>query len=171
MSVTGRFPKSSAGEGSLLNRSTACFVFISSNMQSHGRTKSWKPSTVEIESKAWKYLGYQSFSKFVASDNDFFTLRRFGALTARVLLGLQDQLSQLEEKLDVLEKQHRRGDIFDIHNGSFRQDTLAERKKLISEAQEILVKYSQSPHPSQSTLPYLNKLNRRQMNLFSNILS
>lgn len=111
--------------------------------QSYGHPSSLEPSENEISSKPWKYLGYQAFSKFVASDNDFFILRRFGALTARVLLGLQDQLSQVEENLDALENQLRRRDVPDTHNGSFRQEGQQERKKLVSDAQGLLMKYSQ----------------------------
>lgn len=44
----------------------------------------------------WKYIGYRGFCKFVASDDDFFVLRRFSTLSSRVLLALQDELSELE---------------------------------------------------------------------------
>ena len=50
---------------------------------------SWEPSQTEIDQKPWKYVGYQSFSRFVASDNDFFILRRFGALSVQIILALQ----------------------------------------------------------------------------------
>ena len=94
--------------------------------------------------KPWKYSGYQSFSAFVASNNDFFVLRRFGDLSARVLLGLQDQLSCLEEGLGVLEKRVREKDAPDIHNGSFRQETQEERQALVCRAKLLLREYSQS---------------------------
>lgn len=98
----------------------------------------------DIEKKPWKYLGYQSFSTFVASDNDFFILRKFGALSARVLLALQDQLSELEEKLEALERSARDINTPDVHNGSFRHETCRERAALICNAQRCLQKYSQS---------------------------
>ena len=63
---------------------------LSNSMQSHD--SAWEPSQADIDRKPWKYTGYQSFSAFVASDNDFFVSRKFAALSARVLLGLQDQL-------------------------------------------------------------------------------
>lgn len=111
-------------------------------MQSH--TRPWEPSQADIDAKAWKYLGYQSFSAFVASDNDFFVLRRFGALSARVLLALQDELSRLEEQLEALEMRVREKDAPDIHNGSFRQETQDDRQALVREAQRLLREYSQS---------------------------
>lgn len=101
-------------------------------------------SQADIDGKPWKYLGYQSFSAFVASDDDFFVLRRFGALSARVLLGLQDELSRLEEDLETLERRVREKDAPDIHNGSFRQETQEDRQALVCQAQRLLRDYSQS---------------------------
>ena len=111
-------------------------------MQSH--TQAWEPSQADVDAKAWKYLGYQSFSAFVASDNEFFVLRKFGALSARVLLALQDELSRLEEQLEALEMRVREKDAPDIHNGSFRQETQENRKALVGQAQRLLREYSQS---------------------------
>ena len=103
---------------------------------------SWEPSKIEIDQKPWKYLGYQSFSKFVASDNDFFILRRFGALSVQVILALQDELSCLERDLEVIEKRQREEDAPDVHNGSFREETQDDRKKLLLDARTLLREYS-----------------------------
>ena len=113
---------------------------ISSELQD--RPAAWEPSQEDIDQKAWKYAGYRSFCEFVSSDEDFFVLRRFGALSARVLLELQDQLARLEERLEATEQQLRQRDVPDIHNGSFRQETQAQRKEIISEAQHVLREYS-----------------------------
>ncbi len=102
----------------------------------------WKPTREDVERKAWKYLGYQSFANFVASDHDFFVLRRFGALSARVLLGLQDELSCLEGQLDVVESRLRQRDGPQVHNGTFRHETQEERKQLVSHAYHLLSDYS-----------------------------
>ena len=104
----------------------------------------WKPSQTDIDEKPWKYIGYRYFASFVASDNDFFVLRRFSALSARVLLGLQDQLSRLEDNLEVLEERAREKAAPDVHNGSFRQETQEDREDLICQAQRLLREYSQS---------------------------
>ncbi|KAF6217660.1 hypothetical protein HO133_006762 [Letharia lupina] len=110
-------------------------------MQSHD--SAWEPSQADIDRKPWKYTGYQSFSAFVASDNDFFVLRKFGALSARVLLGLQDQLSRLEQDLEALEKTAREKDAPDVHNGSFRQETRKDRQALVGQAQPLLREYNE----------------------------
>ena len=65
-------------------------------------------------------------------------------MSARVLLGLQDQLSRLEENLEVLEGRAREKVAPDVHNGSFRQETQEDREDLICQAQRLLREYSQS---------------------------
>ena len=117
---------------------------ISSELQD--RPAPWEPSQEDVDRKAWKYAGYRSFCEFVSSDEDFFVLRRFGTLSARVLLHLQDQLAQLEEKLEATEQQLRQKNAPDVHNGSFRQDTRVQRKEIISEAQHVLREYSKRPN-------------------------
>ncbi|KAG8531369.1 uncharacterized protein KY384_002998 [Bacidia gigantensis] len=102
---------------------------------------SLKLAQEEIDLKPWKYTGYQSLSRFLASDNDFFILRRFGTLTVRVLLRLQDQLVQLEERLAVIEHKLHRKEAPDVHNGTFREDTQLERTQVIDEAQGLLKEY------------------------------
>ena len=104
----------------------------------------WQPSQKDIDEKPWKYAGYQSFSTFIASDNDFLVFRRFGTLSARVLLSLQDQLSCLEEDLEACERRVRGKDVPDIHNGSFRQESQKDRQELVCRAQRLLQEYSQS---------------------------
>ncbi|KAK0514330.1 hypothetical protein JMJ35_002947 [Cladonia borealis] len=101
----------------------------------------WEPSQVEVGSKPWKYAGYRLFCEFVSSDEDFFVLRRFGALSARVLLNLQDQLARLEEELEAIEQKLRQRDK-NVHNGSFRGETDEKRKNIITEAQHVLREYN-----------------------------
>ena len=113
---------------------------ISSELQD--RSVPWEPSQYDVDQKAWKYVGYRSFCEFVSSDEDFFVLRRFGSLSARVLLDLQDQLARLEGELEDIEQQLRQRDAPDVHNGSFRQDSQTRRKEIISEAQRVLREYS-----------------------------
>jgi hypothetical protein len=95
----------------------------------------------EIEKKPWKYIGYKGYSDFIASENDFYILRRFASLNARVALSLQDQISVLEERLDDLDKHCSRRDAEDLHNGSFRDDR-EERTALVEVIYEKLTKYS-----------------------------
>ncbi|KAI1101273.1 hypothetical protein F4804DRAFT_347756 [Jackrogersella minutella] len=48
--------------------------------------------------------GYPHLGAFLALDQDFLIFRRFGYLQARVLLNMQDQLREYEEKLHSLEE-------------------------------------------------------------------
>jgi hypothetical protein len=103
-------------------------------------------SLKEEKEKPWKYIGYKVFSRWVASDPSFFVLRRFGTLNARVALSLQDEIAQLEEKLDFMDKAYSSREIPDFHNGTFRNDLFNEeddRKVLIRDVlPDKLAKYS-----------------------------
>lgn len=94
----------------------------------------------------WKYVGYRILSRWLASDDAFFMVRRFGALNARVALSMQDEIVQLEEQLDTIDRALSRPDVDkSINNGSFRHDVSKERVKLVKETiPEALTKYSQS---------------------------
>jgi hypothetical protein len=71
----------------------------------------------EADQKPWKFIGYKGYSEFIASDNDFFILRRFGPASARVALRLQDKVAVLVEQLRDLDKQYSLREADDIHNG------------------------------------------------------
>src|SRR5262245_28352186 len=74
-------------------------------MDSPHRTSSAESVSVKEEKeKPWKYIGYKVFSRWIASDPAFFVVRRFATLNARVALSLQDEIVQLEEKLDYMDK-------------------------------------------------------------------
>jgi hypothetical protein len=89
------------------------------------------PVTAEdFSKKPWRFIGYPGFSKWMASDDDFFMLRRFDALAARVLLSLQWDLTKLETELNLLDYQGSHLVGKDIHNGSFQLLDDARRKKL-----------------------------------------
>ncbi|KAI5358521.1 hypothetical protein Slin15195_G109690 [Septoria linicola] len=76
----------------------------------------------EVNEKPWKYIGYRTFSRLISAADDLFILRRFGTLTARALLALQDEIVVLEEMLEQLETAVSRRDAPDAHNGSFREE-------------------------------------------------
>lgn len=73
-------------------------------------------------------------STWMASDDDFFVLRRFGKLGARTALYLQDQVVYLEEQLNNLDRICEDRSQPDQDNGTFRQDR-QDRKQIM----EILV--------------------------------
>jgi hypothetical protein len=115
-----------------------------------GRSASPRPSSVSsavtkehLNAKPWRYLGYRGFSTFVASDDDFFILRRFGTLHARVLLALQDRITVLESNLRAIDEDASRHDD-DYNNGTFREDRFQDRVLIIDEIQKQLGQYSES---------------------------
>jgi hypothetical protein len=89
----------------------------------------------------WKYYGYKAFSEWSASDNDFFAIRRFGALNTRVILKWQDDICQLEEKLAKIDEENSQVDENRVNNGSFRKDKKG-RNKLLEECFTKLKEYS-----------------------------
>jgi hypothetical protein len=98
----------------------------------------------DMERWPWKHAGYRVFSRWVASDPAFFIVRRFGALNARVILCLQDEIAELEEKLNEFDDEYKaREKPNDTNNGSFRRDPCGDRKELVKVTlHEKLLKYS-----------------------------
>ena len=66
----------------------------------------------------------------MASDEDFFVLRRFGTVGARVALYLQDRVVELEEKLYIIDKSCEELEP-GLNNGTFRYDPSDERKDIM----------------------------------------
>ncbi|KAI1452546.1 hypothetical protein F4805DRAFT_447137 [Annulohypoxylon moriforme] len=69
-----------------------------------GTSSSSTPTQHEVDECPWKYIGYKDFTAYVATDRDFFAVRRFGRLHTRALLTLQDQTVELEERLDEMDE-------------------------------------------------------------------
>lgn len=103
-----------------------------------------KVTREDLSEKAWKYAGYKNYSRFVGASRSFFFARQFRTLNVRVILAMQDQLSELEEDLNELDNQLSCKDAGDIHNGSFRQETSRERLGLIWDTQRKLKNYSKA---------------------------
>lgn len=95
----------------------------------------------ELDLKPWKYTGYKGYTNFIASENDFFVLRRFSAVSVRVALRLQDQVTVLEEKLQRLDWESSRREAEDVHNGSLRDDS-EERLQVLDELRQTLMRYN-----------------------------
>jgi hypothetical protein len=100
-----------------------------------------KPTSSLLARRPWKYYGYKAFSEWSASDNDFFAIRRFGALNTRVILKWQDDICQLEEKLAKIDKENSQVDENLVNNGSFRKDKKG-RNELLAESFTKLKEYS-----------------------------
>ncbi|KAI1133664.1 hypothetical protein F5Y10DRAFT_228301 [Nemania abortiva] len=96
----------------------------------------------DIERKPWKYVGYRGYTQLVASEDDFFILRRFNSLNIRVALLLQDEIAVLENELAEIDQMASRKDSEDVHNGSFRQDQ-SDRAAVLGKIRQQILQYNQ----------------------------
>ena len=87
-----------------------------------------------------KYVGYKEFAKFVSSSDDFFAVRRFDRVHCRLLLRLQDQISELEEQLDLLDSKLSDRECEDVDNGTVRSDR-KEREDILNSLYAAVGKY------------------------------
>ena len=76
--------------------------------------------------------------RWMASDNDFFVIRKFGEVAARVLLRMQDRIAQLEEDL---QKQDRISVNQRLHNGTFRKESNLIRDEILDQLTWRLKEY------------------------------
>jgi hypothetical protein len=102
--------------------------------------------SMEIQTKPWKYIGYPVFSQWLSSDSDFFLIRRFDGLNARVILMLQWEISVLEADLARIDRERSAFNFPDVNNGSFEVDD-SDRKKLVQEIYYKLKRYSELSYP------------------------
>jgi hypothetical protein len=83
-------------------RTRKFIINIVATMNSPQRPASEESVSATDEQKLpWKYIGHKVFSRWIASDQTFFVMRRFGALNARVALSLQDEIVELEANLTL----------------------------------------------------------------------
>jgi hypothetical protein len=92
-------------------------------------------------------VGYRDFSRWVASDPAWFITRRFSTLNARIILRLQDNVVELEQKLNKLDRDYSlpnsiMQDDDNTHNGSFRLESFDDRKQVIKDLAIALKEYS-----------------------------
>ena len=81
----------------------------------------------------------------MASDKAFFILRRFGTLNTRVLLSMQDEIVELEDRINFMDEEYSRRDYTEeVDNGTFRDDPFGDRRELITKIlPEKLARYSE----------------------------
>ncbi|KAJ9605874.1 hypothetical protein H2200_009723 [Cladophialophora chaetospira] len=127
----------------------------------------------EDEKRDWgfKFHGYPAFARWMGTSEDFFLLRRFSDLNARVLLSMQDEIMFLEERLQAIDKRHMdalfdkttqgklRQSILDrtvpvdrtaqeqmkqSRNDTLRHDPDPERKQILKKLRTLLKEYNES---------------------------
>lgn len=94
----------------------------------------------------YKAQGYQEFSKWMASENDFFVFRRFESLNANTMLWMQYRISELERRLEEIHQEIKDSKISDnLKNSSFKWDGKwrPERTRIMGELSGILLQYSE----------------------------
>jgi hypothetical protein len=103
--------------------------------QVNGQTKQKKP---------WKHQGYYAFSKWMASEDDFFVFRRFESLNANTILYLQHRISGLENKLHEIHRTVEESTEEKWRNSSLSWDAnhRPERLQIMDELSCLLLHYS-----------------------------
>ena len=76
---------------------------------------------------------------FMASSDDFFVLRKFGVLNARVALMMQDRIVQMSEELD---REDRECIQMGENNGTMRKDPKPRRQEILEQLAWRLERYS-----------------------------
>jgi len=90
-----------------------------------------------------RVVGYRGYSRILAASTNFFIARQFKTLNARVILLLQDDIAELEAELNELDRILGSDDLGrPIYNGSFRNESSAERLRVLSSLKFRLKEYS-----------------------------
>ncbi|KAI4204083.1 MAG: hypothetical protein LQ350_001476 [Teloschistes chrysophthalmus] len=104
------------------------------NGQEHG-------TAVDEDKLVSRRPGYPRLSAFITSDKNFALFRRFGELHARILLYKQDELVELEQKLNDIDAAEQTA----FHLNSRRDDQNLARKALLTEIEARLHVYGTLP--------------------------
>ncbi|KAH7087193.1 hypothetical protein FB567DRAFT_602803 [Paraphoma chrysanthemicola] len=105
------------------------------------------PTSGDPKKQPWKVEGYQEFSKWMASADDFFVFRRFESLNAATILWMQHRISELERRLQEIHQEVVNSeDNKRLKNSSFAWDAqwMQERTKIMGELSCLLLQYNQS---------------------------
>jgi hypothetical protein len=98
-----------------------------------------------------RVAGYSGLAKFIASDKVFCIFRRFDKVSVRILLNLQDEISELEEQLETLDQTDEQSRsataLFSLHTR--RQDGNEARKLLLQSLSDKVYAYRKYRHKSQ----------------------
>lgn len=99
---------------------------------------------------------------WMSSDNDFFVLRRFGEVGARVLLYMQDQIVELEEQLRREDELCKRAPKEFADSGTFRGDPNTQRREIMQKLSVVLDKYRNNSQFQAESLSHARKLTKQQ---------
>lgn len=85
--------------------------------------------------------GFPRLAAFLDSDECFMIYRRFGFLQSRLILEKQDELRELEEQLDSLDKREEEKSIRHPMTRDPPRDIMRPRKELLSTIEEKFCSY------------------------------
>ena len=112
-------------------------------------------SPEEAEKRRWLHMGYRKAAEHMASDNDFFVVRRFATANTRAILFKQARIFQLEKELERLDRPTKcsdQGGFFD--NSTVLKDPKPERGRKLEQLWNELKDYSKrSPTMSDTGSP------------------
>lgn len=91
------------------------------------------------------WYGYRAAAQYMASDNDFFVVRRFAAANTRVLLAKQAEIFDLERRLDDLDHP-KLGENPPMDNSTVLNDRRIGRPALLNDLFRVLKEYSAFTH-------------------------
>lgn len=101
-------------------------------------------TTEQKEFYNWQYQGYPSLTKWMASSNDFFLLRRFSPLQVRCLLYLQNEIAKRKQLIESWDDYAQRQSYGTQKGccGSLSDDPYPQRLALIQQALPLIQQYS-----------------------------
>lgn len=88
--------------------------------------------------------GYPKLAAFLDSDESFMIYRRFGFIQSRLLLDKQDQLRELERKLERLDRVEAKADERWPRTRDLPDKQYEARTKLLNELEERFCSYGKS---------------------------
>jgi hypothetical protein len=94
--------------------------------------------------------GYPQLAAFMNSDDTFANVRRFGRLSSRLLLHLQNELTALEKRLDDLDNSDAANAVLEKRLRGYEHFSgwTDEQTKLLNDIQEKYSQYGQYISPS-----------------------
>ncbi|KAI6908734.1 hypothetical protein D0869_12094 [Hortaea werneckii] len=101
-------------------------------------------TTGQKENFNWQYQGYPSLTKWMASSNDFFVLRRFSPLQVRCLLYLQNEIAKKNQAIETWDSYARKQPYGTQEGGcgSLSDDPYPQRLALIQQALPLIQQYN-----------------------------
>ncbi|KAH9995156.1 hypothetical protein F4779DRAFT_631706 [Xylariaceae sp. FL0662B] len=92
--------------------------------------------------------GYPRLAALLSLHPSFYVFRNFSKLRIRLLLSKQDELVQLEDRLEKLDSDS----IFTFFRGSLRHDRNGERTQLMAEIERVLIDYDSTLNRAEKSL-------------------